>query len=116
MPFNSQNYQFTIGGHRDKNVVFVHFAFSQSLNDELKVNFPAVKWSVTNKCWYLPGTKPVKIETGMTPKTEMGKVVIAQIHRVNLCALKRMHRLFCSKPTVQAPLKPAVPGFCNCYM
>ena len=105
MPFNPQNYQFTIGEHRDKNVVFAHFPFSQSLNDELKVKFPAVKWSVTNKCWYLPDTKSVRIEIGMTPKTEMGKAVIAQIHQVNLCALKRMHELLLLKAYSPSTIK-----------
>ena len=91
MSFNIQNYQFAIGEHRSQNVIFVHFPYNPSLKDELREKFPAAKWSISKKCWYLPDTKSARNEIGMTPKTEMGKAVVSQIHPVNLAALKRMH-------------------------
>jgi len=91
MSFNLQNYQFSTGEHYNKNVVFVHFPYNPLLKNELKEKFPFAKWSVSNRCWYLPDNNSVRNEIGMTPKTEMGKAVISQIHQVNLPALKRMH-------------------------
>ena len=53
MSFNTQNYQFTIGVHHDKNVVFVHFTYNSLLKDELRKKFPAAKWSATHKCYQI---------------------------------------------------------------
>ena len=91
MSFNPKNYRFTIGEHCDKNVIFVHFQYNQALKDDLKSKFPVANWSQSKKCWYLPDTKSIRNETGIEPKTEMGKTVVSQIHPVNLAALKRMH-------------------------
>jgi hypothetical protein len=91
MSFNPQNYQFSLGEHRDKSVVFVHFPYDLLRKDELRDKFPTVKWSVTNKCWYLSDSNAVRKEIGLAPKTEVGKAVINQIHPVNQIALKRMH-------------------------
>ena len=91
MSFNLQNYQFSLGEHHDKNVIFVHFNYNSLLQKELKEKFPAAKWSASKKCWYLLDTNSIRNEIGMMPKTEMGKAVISQIHPVNHPALKRMH-------------------------
>ena len=91
MSFNSQNYQFSIGEHRDKSVIFVHFPYDVQLIKELKEKFPAARWSMSGKYWYLSDVGSIRCELGMTPKTEMGKTVISQIHPVNQLALKRMH-------------------------
>jgi len=97
MSFNCQNYKFATGEHDGKNVIFVHFQYNSLLKDELKVKFPAAKWSVSKKYWYLPDINAVRNEIGMTPKTEMGKAVISQIHPVNMAALKKMHELLLLK-------------------
>jgi len=62
-----------------------------SLKNELKAKFPTAQWSMSKKCWYLSDIQAIRNEIGMTPKTEMGKAVISQIHPVNQVALKRMH-------------------------
>ena len=91
MPFNRQNYQFSMGEHHSKNVVFVHFSYNQLWQKELREKFPTAKWSASKKCWYLPDVNAVRNEIGISPKTELGKTVVSQIHPVNLAALKRMH-------------------------
>ena len=91
MSFNYQNYQFSIGEHHSKKVIFVHFPYNSLWKNELKEKFPSAKWSASKNCWYLPDTNSIRNEIGMTPKTEMGKTVIRKIHPVNLAALKRMH-------------------------
>ena len=91
MFFNIQNYQFSIGKHHNKDVIFVHFSYSLQLKNELKEKFSSAKWSVSLKCWYLPDINSIRKEIGFSQKTEMGKGVISQIHSVNLAALKQMH-------------------------
>ena len=91
MLFNKQNYRFAIGKHHDKNVIFVNFPYNQVLKTELRQKFPSAKWSTSKKTWYLLDTKAIRNEIGIKPKTEAGKIVINQIHPVNLAALKRMH-------------------------
>ena len=91
MSFSHQNYRFSIGEHYSENVIFVHFPYNLLLKDELKKKFSSAKWSVLNKCWYLPDNNAVRIEIGMPPKTEVGKAVLSKIHPINLVALKRMH-------------------------
>ena len=91
MPFNYQNYQFKTGVHDDKNVIFVLFKYNSMFQKELRDKFSTAKWSMREKCWYLPDTISIRKNIGMTPKTEMGKAVINKIHPVNLPALKRMH-------------------------
>ena len=91
MSFNHQSYQFLTGEHHNKGVIFVHFPYNPLLRSELTEKFPTAKWSASKKCWYLPDVNAVRKEIGMTPKTEVGKTVISQIHPVNHAALKRMH-------------------------
>ena len=91
MSFNNQNYQFLIGKHQNKEVIFVHFPYSPQLQKELKEKFSSAKWSASLKCWYLPDTNSIRKEIGLSQKTEVGKGVICQIHPINLSALKQMH-------------------------
>jgi len=97
MSFNVQNYKFSIGEHHSKSVILVHFSYNPSRKDELREKFLSAKWSASKKCWYLPDTNAIRNETGIMPKTEMGKLVISQIHPVNQAALKRMHELLLLK-------------------
>ena len=97
MSFNHQNYQFLTGVHNNRNVIFVRFPYNQLLKIELKEKFSVAKWSASEKCWYLPDSNAIRNEIGIMPKTEVGKAVIAQIHPVNLVALKRMHEMLLLK-------------------
>ena len=97
MSFNPQNYQFSVGEHHSKSVIFVHFSYNLQWKNELKEKFPSAKWSSSKKCWYLPDVAAIRAEVGMSPKTEMGKAVISQIRSVNQTALKRMHELLLLK-------------------
>ena len=91
MAFNSKNYLFATGQHRNKNVIFVQFPFNLLLKNELKAKFPAAKWSASKKSWYLPNINTIRNEIGLNPKTEPGKTIVNQVHPVNRAALKRIH-------------------------
>jgi site-specific recombinase XerD len=97
MVFNSKNYQFSIGKHQNKDVIFAHFAYNLSLKNALKVKFPSAKWCPSLKCWYLPDINGIRKEIGMRPKAESGKSVFSKIHPVNQAALKRMNDLLLLK-------------------
>jgi len=91
MSFNHLNYKFSTGEHYKKDVIFVLFPFNKLLQKELRSEFPTAKWSASKRCWYLPDINAIRNEIGLSPKTEMGKTVISQIHSINQAALKRMH-------------------------
>ena len=97
MSFNRQNYRFTTGEHKNKNVIFVLFPFNHKLKDELREKFPTAKWSASKKSWYLPDINAIRNEIGMNPRTETGKAVMCQIHPVNQPALKQMEELLLLK-------------------
>jgi len=90
MPFNPKNYKFSTGEHRNKNVIFVHFAFNELLKKELKERFPSAKYSGTKKCWYIPDFASIRKELELKPKTKVGKNITSKIEPVNLAELKRM--------------------------
>ena len=91
MPFNIQNYKFSLGKHREKDIIIVQFNYDLQIIKELRTNFPSAKWSATNKFWYLPDIAAIRKEVGLAPKTETGRAVIAKISPVNQPALQRMH-------------------------
>ena len=91
MSFKCQNYQFLLGKHRNKNVIFALFPNNILLKNELKEKFQTAKWSASKKCWYLPDINAIRNEIGMKPITESGKAVMSQIHPINQPALKLMH-------------------------
>ncbi|MDR0801371.1 tyrosine-type recombinase/integrase [Fluviicola sp.] len=97
MSFHPKNYQFSVGEHQDKNVIWVQFPYGECLKNELKEKFPTAKWSASKKCWYLPDVGSIRKEIGLPEKTESGKAVIAKIHSVNLAALQKMHELLLLK-------------------
>jgi hypothetical protein len=90
MSINPKNYQFSIGEHQNKGVIFVHFQYNQLWHKDLKEKFSSARWIPSQKCWYLPDNNAIRNEIGMTPKTESGKAVISQIHPINYAALERM--------------------------
>jgi len=91
MTLNNQNFQISIGEHRNKNVIFVHFSYNPSLLKDFREKFPFAKWSATKKCWYLPDIAAIRKEVGLTPKTEPSKTTVAKISHINQNALQRMH-------------------------
>jgi site-specific recombinase XerD len=103
--FNPKNYQFALGEHNNKYVIFVNFPYNLLLKNELKAKFPSAQWSMTKKCWYLPDVNAIRNEIGIMPKTEMGKAVVSQIHFVNQGALKKMHEMLLLKAYSPSTIK-----------
>ena len=89
--FNVQNYQFSIGKHRNNDVIWVQFPYNLQLKEELKEKFSSAKWSMSMKCWYLSDTNAIRNTVRLPQKSEVEKEKTSQIHPVNRGALKRMH-------------------------
>ncbi|WP_225556558.1 tyrosine-type recombinase/integrase [Flavobacterium columnare] len=47
-------YQFSFGEHRGEKVIWITFIKDFVLIQQLRERFPSVKWSNSNKAWYLP--------------------------------------------------------------
>lgn len=85
---NLLNYTFEIGKHRGKNVIFIKFKYNRLLLQELKNKFSSVKWSKTNKSWYLPDLNTVRKQLKISKLTIIEKN-INKINQVN-------QKAFCS--------------------
>ena len=90
MAFELQNYKFSIGEHHDKNVIWVKFENDLKLRTELKQKFPLVKFSWSQKCWYLPDINAIREQVGINKKIEINKELILKIHEINRPSLQRM--------------------------
>ena len=65
---NLKHYTFSFGVHRGKKVIFIQFTYSLNLKTELKNRFPSVKWSQSNRAWYLPDLDVVRRELNLERK------------------------------------------------
>ncbi|WP_298343588.1 tyrosine-type recombinase/integrase [uncultured Algibacter sp.] len=79
---NLANYDFKLGIHKEKNVIWILFAYNKEMQLELRKQFPSASYSATNKCWYLPDL-PV-IRKALKIKEELpGKKLLNKIHHIN---------------------------------
>ena len=80
--FDPENYQISLGTHRQLDVIWLRFPYNENLIKALKNNTPA-KWSTSQNAWYLPDNhhyrKLCNIEIG-----SVGKEVLAKISDVNM--------------------------------
>jgi len=90
MDFSLNNYQFSPGEHRDKNVIWVKFENDLKLRTELKQKFHFVKFSWTKLCWYLPDTDAIREQVGINKKIEINKDLILKINEINRPAIQQM--------------------------
>ena len=91
MEFLLQNYRFSLGSHGDKNVIWIDFPNELSLRNQLKAHFTSVKFSWTQKRWYLPDTVVLRERVGIAPRSVMACLDLTHISEANQHALMRMH-------------------------
>jgi len=84
------NYQYSLGKHHDKNVIWVKFENNLKLRNTLKQKFPFVKFSYTQKCWYLPDIASIREQVGISKKNEVSKELMLKINEINRPALQKM--------------------------
>lgn len=76
------NYTFSLGEHKLKNVIWIHFPYKQILQKELRQRFPSSTYSGSKKCWYLPDLPVIRKQLQMHQKI-IGEKLMAKIHQVN---------------------------------
>jgi len=79
---HSEKYTYSFGIHRNKKVIWIHFSYNQTQVKILRENYPSVKWSNSNKLWYLPDL-PVLREALKLAKKKVGIKLLNQIDDVN---------------------------------
>lgn len=112
MGFERNKYKFELGQHKDKNVIWVRFPNDITLRNQLKQRFPSVRFSWSNKCWYLNDAKTIREQVGLHEKTAFEKVDTRQVAPTNRLALQRMHETLLLKGYSQNTVK----SYCGEFM
>lgn len=76
------NYQYSLGVHRGKKVIFIKFKYDKILIKNLRERFPSAKWSQSNKAWYLPDLKTIR-QVLQIPQREWGEKLFPKINPIN---------------------------------
>ena len=79
-------FTFSFSQHKGKDVIFIKFPFSYELKNQLKERFPSVRWSSSNKMWYLPDIPSVRNALQLEQRGAEVKQM-EKIHIVNQPAL-----------------------------
>ena len=106
------NYSFRPGTHRDKNVIWIHFSYSEKLKSALKTRFPSAKWSRTQKAWHLPDIPSVRKALNIQPDS-IERKYLNTIHPVNREQLKKYIQQLQLKAYSQNTIKVYVSEFSN---
>ncbi len=84
-----EKYTFTAGTHKDKKVIFIAFEYDLKLKEALKARFSSVKWSQSQKRWYLPDLPSVRQQLNMALSKGRPKALRC-IHPINQGAYDAM--------------------------
>lgn len=87
MGFDIQKYDFEIGHHNEKNVIWILFPFDRDLIANLKKETTA-KWSNSNKKWYVPDNAHYRKLFGIE-NNHYGKKALLEINPINRPAFNR---------------------------
>ncbi|MDX1941951.1 MAG: tyrosine-type recombinase/integrase [Saprospiraceae bacterium] len=79
--------QYELATHHGQAVIFIHFEYNATLNAEVK-KWVGVRWSHSQKAWYVLDTAHYREKFGLPPKPLAGKAVLLQIHPINQPALQ----------------------------
>lgn len=87
MDFDKSSYNFQLGTHKGKPVIWIFFPNNQQLRDYLKQSVVA-HWSQTQKAWYVRDVKQYRLMFGIA-LSPIGISALQAIHAVNQEAYKR---------------------------
>lgn len=74
--------------HRDKNVIFIHFAYTKELDKWVR-SLVGIKWSQTKKSWYVIDNETYRNMFGLPSLPILGKDAINNICEINQPAMER---------------------------
>lgn len=84
-PFN--DFTFELGFHRNKNVIWIKFPISNEGIHYVK-KIPQVKWSQSQKAWYVPDKQAFREIFKLPDLPIVGKIVLQKIHSINHSAFE----------------------------
>lgn len=78
--------RYEIATHKGSDVIFLRFAYRADLNEKVKT-LVGVRWSASEKAWYVPDTAQYRERFGLPPKPLVSKRIAMKIHPINQAAL-----------------------------
>lgn len=88
---NLLHYKFAFAKHHGRSVILISFDKDNKLIAELRQSFPSVKWSQTQKCWYLLDFPSIRKQLNLS-LIETGKNNILKMHDINKPAFENFIR------------------------
>ncbi|HMO41552.1 MAG TPA: site-specific integrase [Saprospiraceae bacterium] len=79
--------QYELASYQGQAVIFIRFEKDAALNAEVK-KWAGVRWSHSQKAWYVLDTAFYREKFGLLPKPLIGKAVLLHIHPINQPALQ----------------------------
>lgn len=79
---------YELSDHKGVDVIFIRFEHNAELNARIK-KLVGVRWSQSQKAWYVLATAAYREKFGLTPKPIISKNVLYGIHAVNKSALQK---------------------------
>lgn len=92
MALDLSKYTFSFGAHRRRDVIWIAFPYDRPLKVALQKALPALKWSQSNKSWYIADQPHFREQLSLPPKEYKGKEVVHKISQVNLQALEYLQQ------------------------
>lgn len=83
---NLDNYEFVLGRHQNKDVIWIHFPYTHALKNDLKKRFSSAKWSSSYNCWYIIDLPAIRTVLEI-PKKDLKEYFLKAVHTINHDAL-----------------------------
>lgn len=83
MLLDDKIYRTELGNYNNKDVIWIRFPYHQSYITNLKQTLSGVKWSRTNKSWYVPDKPIFREKLGIENKAFHGKNLLVKINPIN---------------------------------
>ncbi|MFN8713099.1 MAG: tyrosine-type recombinase/integrase [Bacteroidota bacterium] len=80
---------YSVGQHKDKQVIWCKFPKNDALLVALKKQYPFCRWSNTNRCWYITDSLEIRKQLGL-PFRNPSESIHHKIHPINQSALQKM--------------------------
>jgi integrase/recombinase XerD len=80
--------KYELANHNGKDVIFIHFEKNVEMNQRVR-KLVGVKWSNSNKAWYVIDSAFYREKFRITPKPPLGKEVLSNIAEINHSALQK---------------------------
>ncbi len=78
-----------LGTHKGQAVIFIQFPYDKDFIEEIKKQ-PAIRWSQSQKAWYLPDTAANRGKFGLSALQEISEAVLTDTCKTNQSAMSAL--------------------------